>query len=715
MAAHIPLPDSPAISSSSKLLSPTQADQTSYSNRTSLDQPDLNPTIQETNQEATHRLTLDLVVQTLLPIICGKNTLLSLYETLNELSQQPNTSLTDTAYELLKALNDRQDHLDRLKVCDPSSSSESSTHHLSAGQPRPDPPDQSAAVKPDDKQSTEATELELESLKTKLKQEEEKRAKSISLLRAVRQKLMQTEKDKAGFENELNQLKSSTTTKIEELQTSRKSLEDELSRIKIFHEQQLSKLRHSYERETQSIRTQSERDAATKKSQFELELITTKASHERELTNRTQKITQLEGRLKELSTDRDRLFDQLQNRQEELEVALAQQDEIKGSMGELEHQLNESQNRIEALLEQVDHLKNSRSSPDRNELEIRKSIQELEQQHLSKTNTLQLRINQLEKERADVEQELGDSLRERLEQIETLRTEARLKSLEYADSLQSMAKRNEEILKSDTERDLLKSQLERAEQARDSQMSMVASLTQQLEELQSRVNIQTQELVSLKEDLAETSRRENELKSQNRTLRANEMKRVNEVKELFLRGGVDQNQRKEGVGYFANFSKQPPRSPSHQNLRTSHAISNHNPTKHSDEIINHDFEGNGVTGQRSQNMEDHHQGASTPSGKESEGSIGDQLKTSIKLQERSPTIHPNSSQADLHQSHDKSVSDCPRFSSLAEDEAELNFEYLRNTLLQFLEHKEMRPHLVRVLGVILHFTPQEIRRLAAKV
>ncbi|KIJ68369.1 hypothetical protein HYDPIDRAFT_165234 [Hydnomerulius pinastri MD-312] len=53
--------------------------------------------------------------------------------------------------------------------------------------------------------------------------------------------------------------------------------------------------------------------------------------------------------------------------------------------------------------------------------------------------------------------------------------------------------------------------------------------------------------------------------------------------------------------------------------------------------------------------------------------------------------------------------------SSAKVEEEINLEYLRNVILQFLEHKEMRPNLVRVLSIILHFTPQETRRLIAKV
>ncbi|KZP31268.1 hypothetical protein FIBSPDRAFT_724700 [Athelia psychrophila] len=49
------------------------------------------------------------------------------------------------------------------------------------------------------------------------------------------------------------------------------------------------------------------------------------------------------------------------------------------------------------------------------------------------------------------------------------------------------------------------------------------------------------------------------------------------------------------------------------------------------------------------------------------------------------------------------------------NEEEVNLEYLRNVILQFLEHKEMRPNLVKVLSIILHFTPQETRRIIAKV
>jgi hypothetical protein len=377
--------------------------------------------------------------------------------------------------------SERFDHLDRLKVCDPSSNPIS---QLKLDQPPPpDPPDK---IEKEEKASQEkqaaiqAIKSELETTQIKLKQEEEKRAKSISLLRAVRQKLVQTEKDKNALESELNEMNSNSSSKIKELQSEKRSLEDELSKLKITQEQQLSKLRHSYERENQSIRSQFEREKASTKSQFELDTITAKAAYERELTNRNQKIVQSEGRLREVSGERDRLFEQLQKRQAELEDTRAQHDELKGSVDELEHQLKESQNRSHVLCEELDHLQKLNSTQDSQHGGLQTMIQELEQTHLNKTQALELRISQLEKERMDVENELGESLRDRLAQIESLRNEARLKNIEYADSLNSMAQRNQEILKSDAERELLKNQLLSAIQTRDSQTDLIANLKQQL-------------------------------------------------------------------------------------------------------------------------------------------------------------------------------------------------------------------------------------------
>lgn len=95
------------------------------------------------------------------------------------------------------------------------------------------------------------------------------------------------------------------------------------------------------------------------------------------------------------------------------------------------------------------------------------------------------------------------------------------------------------------------------------------------------------------------------------------------------------------------------------------------------------------------------------------------------------------SSADLRSpiSSNSELPSTPRAESptISKSEEEVNFEYLRNVILQFLEHKEMRvseadagrlncahllrlqPHLVRILSTILRFTPQETRRLISKV
>ncbi|WAQ86652.1 hypothetical protein PtA15_7A379 [Puccinia triticina] len=654
MAENIPLPDSPAPSSSAH-----------------------NPAENNQHIEAEPP-ALDAIIQALLPILSGQNTLLALYQTLNELAQKADTPLTDPTSQLLNSLAERHDQLDRLKVCDASNPANSIDHQLKPDQPPPpDPPDETKAQQEQSRQEIEALKTELETTQAKLKQEEEKRAKSISLLRAVRQKLVQTEKDKNALESELNESNSNSSSKIKELQADKKSLEDELSKLKISQEQQLSKLRHSYERENQSIRSQFERETASKKSQFELDTITAKAAYERELTNRNQKIVQTEARLRDLSAERDRLFEQLQNRQAELEDTRAQHDDLKGSVDELQHELTQSQNRVHVLCEEIEQLVHKQGST----LESDQVIQMLKEQHLHETKTLETRIAQLEKERIDVENELGESLKERLEQIEHLRNQARLKSIEYHDSLTSMAQRNQEILKSDAQIDLLKTQLKAALLARDSQTDSIASLKQQLEELQTELKTATEELTRTRVELEEGSERERMLRAENKSLRENEIRKVDEVKGLFMRGNIEQNVRKEGVGYFAHFSQKPP---------AGSAPLPATPATTRDPAL----------------------GSDPPQPDLSTHAPAPSCSPSPHASHIPPTTPPPPQSSTLVDPDSSSVSlDNPAL----DDEAQLNFEYLRNTLLQFLEHKEMRPHLVRVLGVILHFTPQEIRRLASKV
>ncbi|KAJ3502953.1 hypothetical protein NLJ89_g8655 [Agrocybe chaxingu] len=81
----------------------------------------------------------------------------------------------------------------------------------------------------------------------------------------------------------------------------------------------------------------------------------------------------------------------------------------------------------------------------------------------------------------------------------------------------------------------------------------------------------------------------------------------------------------------------------------------------------------------------------------------------------SPAVESRTSISSPSDSTSRASSPAPSTAASTKAEEEVNLEYLRNVILQFLEHKEMRPNLVRVLSIILHFTPQETRRLIAKV
>ncbi|KAF9531988.1 hypothetical protein CPB83DRAFT_785848, partial [Crepidotus variabilis] len=94
---------------------------------------------------------------------------------------------------------------------------------------------------------------------------------------------------------------------------------------------------------------------------------------------------------------------------------------------------------------------------------------------------------------------------------------------------------------------------------------------------------------------------------------------------------------------------------------------------------------------------------------------GDGPSTPTNTNVNGNTSSPRASISGPPESPSRTGSPAPSTAGSNKDEEEVNLEYLRNVILQFLEHKEMRPHLVKVMSIILHFTPQETRRLIAKI
>ncbi|EDQ87133.1 uncharacterized protein MONBRDRAFT_33471 [Monosiga brevicollis MX1] len=59
----------------------------------------------------------------------------------------------------------------------------------------------------------------------------------------------------------------------------------------------------------------------------------------------------------------------------------------------------------------------------------------------------------------------------------------------------------------------------------------------------------------------------------------------------------------------------------------------------------------------------------------------------------------------------KLLKDELRRNERSETRGELNIEYLKNVILQFLQKRDERPQLVPVLSMLLHFTPEELNEL----
>lgn len=121
------------------------------------------------------------------------------------------------------------------------------------------------AVRVAELSSLNETKSELTKVQTQVKEEEEKRAKAIQLLKTVRLKLVKAEKDKEEVERD----------RAEE-RAERSRAQDETERVRAEKEREVSGLRRGFERELASAKDRLEREMKEKKAAWELEMITTK-------------------------------------------------------------------------------------------------------------------------------------------------------------------------------------------------------------------------------------------------------------------------------------------------------------------------------------------------------------------------------------------------------------------------------------------------------
>ncbi|GAA6060140.1 hypothetical protein JCM10212_001437 [Sporobolomyces blumeae] len=491
---------------------------------------------------------------------------------------------------------------------------------------------------------------EYEKLKVVAKEEEEKRIKALSLLRALRQKLVKNEQERGTMDEEIEKARKAEKDALETLKSDRARFDKEIVGLRSAQEAVVAKLKSGFERELQAVKERYEKDAVSKRGQFELDAIHVKSTQAKEIAAKDARIAQLESTVKELTKSRDQVFDEAQVKTEEIEAIRAEEEVLRGRTSEVEYELKEARDRIAALVDELDDVKRSKRDSNRDDSNARKLLAEAEARHEARVRDLEARARQLEKDRHETEEEMGKNMQDRLKEVERMRALLAQKDLDYAESVQNSQKREATIAeaekaKADLEKRLknLEEMLQSVKADADKAISAEAAVREELSERLQRSS-------ELEARLEEVQSKESSLRSNNKTLRE-------ELRKLQSGVLLSEKQRHPGVGYFSSFNA------------SSSTTVNGNPS--------------------------------------SPDSVAPLPSTGINQ-----VVSPTASVTSLASGSAGGLGGTARANGNA-DEA-LNFEYLRNVILQFLEKPDMRPHLISVLGVILHFTPAESRRLVAK-
>lgn len=106
---------------------------------------------------------------------------------------------------------------------------------------------------------------ELKTAQARAKEEEEKRAKAVALLKTVRTKLVKVERDKEEADK-----------RQEEDKAERQKLFENLERLRAEREREAQSARQVHEREVAALKERYEKEMLAKRREWELEMITTK-------------------------------------------------------------------------------------------------------------------------------------------------------------------------------------------------------------------------------------------------------------------------------------------------------------------------------------------------------------------------------------------------------------------------------------------------------
>lgn len=466
----------------------------------------------------------------------------------------------------------------------------------------------------------------------KTKEEEEKKAKSITLLKAVRQKLIKAEKDKEEAEILREAAKVSEENLSAETRQLRQRFEQETMGLRTSNEQQLARLRASYEREAQSIKATFDREAAARRGQTELEIVNMRSAHSRDLAERGSRISTLEGQLRDLRREKDGLFSSLQQKTAEVEAATEKAERVQIAHDELQYATREAEDRVSALQEEIGSFKKARLDAARDDGHTRRLLADLESTNADRIAGFETRIKQLERERGEAEDAMAAKLQEKLRELERMRRDIERRDAENSEETQRREERQQ--------------RMDRAENLNRSLQEKVAALDMLLNEAKLDHAKTKEEEATIKEVLADQTRRNNdlearleELSNKEATLRSSNKTLREELRKVQAGILLSERSRNPGVGYF-----------SHQNASQTSV-------------------------------------AGTPAA-ERDGALFS--PPSSGRQAGSPARVTNGDDKETHNPPSAAGRTSTSSARAETSEEALNFEYIRNVILQFLEHKEMR-------------------------
>ncbi|KAG8989260.1 hypothetical protein FRB93_003700 [Tulasnella sp. JGI-2019a] len=514
---------------------------------------------------------------------------------------------------------------------------------------------------------------DLSKAKDQVKDEEDKRTKAISLLKTVRTKLVKAEKDREDFGREKDDMRLERDASRGEVN----ALRAETERMRGDRERELGVLRGGFERDLTAMRERMEKEAATRKGQFELDVITIKASHAKELNTRSNRITQLESTIRTLTQEKDAMFDSNQLRQAEVESAQSHLEALTNQNHELQYQLREANDRITVLMseEMYENNSNAAASSSRPHLGERENsnpffpsspshdspaelaclLSETEGKYEARLSDMREKVRTMEKERNDSEEEWSRNLSERGKEVERLKRLMMDKEREFRDKARDFSDSENRIAALErkvVEMSLEGEELKKAAEVTKKELEHAREAEASTKEDKHEVTVRVAALERLVEEFKS---RDTQLRSNNKTLRE-ELRKVQNSAALLER------QRNPGVGYWSSALPSPRMSSPSEPPRSNVTTNGH--------------------------------GALTPN--------------------RVSSPAPSESGSTVRRTSTSSNSTSTN-GGTGESEEAVNLEYLRNVIIQFLENEKMRPDLVRVLSIILRFTPQETRRLLAKV